>query len=1020
MRPAEQHSTSNDTPPSSLRPAPVLIVDDTASKRVAMKAALAPLGHRIIEAESGVAALRCVMAEDVAVILLDVTMPEMDGFETARLIRERWQSEMTPIIFVTAYSSDEIGQMDHYAGGAVDFLFAPIPPSELRSKVSFFAHVFLNAQLLAARAKVVQETADQLRFLTDAAPVGIFQTDTNNRYVYTNARWSEITGIPAEDAVGREWDSIVDATSRANDAGALADGAALRYRFEINRPGSGPRTVFATTRAVPDGNGGRTGWVGTLADITAERQAQSTQRFQAQLLEAVGEAVIATDLDGSVRYWNAAAERLYGWPADAVHGRLISEVTVPTGDADRGNEIMAAVAAGQTLSGQFNVRRRDGSTFMALVTNSPIVDEDSGALSGMIGVSADITDLTSAQDLLALHAAQQTAVAELGRYALAADDIASVARAAETTITGVLGVDDWHARVIWPDEPATAPAGGPTGTATYVEVGDAATIAVWNEHETPLSSHGHQFIGDVANHLDFMLQRAGANEQFEHLATHDPLTELPNRTLFLDRLNQVKLSARRSGQPYAVLFLDLDRFKFVNDGLGHDVGDELLVAVVDRLRGVMRPSDTLARFGGDEFAVLSPNIDTELTALTIGERIQGALDVPVQLTSMELMATASIGIAVGDADTDGADLLREADAAMYRAKDSGRNRVELFDEAMQRQAQEHLDRAAALRGALDGQQIEAYYQPIVDLATDRIIGVEALARWWHAGAFVPPDQFIELAEEIGLIDQLGRHILNNACRAGLAWADSSTTPFMLSVNVSPRQFISGDLTSTVLAALADTGLGAECLHLEITESALMSDPSVQATIDELRGHGVKFAIDDFGTGYSSLANLRQLPVDILKLDRTFVSGITTNPQDRALITAAIDLARSFGLTTIAEGVETPEQLRELLRLGCDRAQGYLWSPAVEAGQFTELLEDDGRRTPQPDRQIDLRVTSRVAADLLTDARQTARYRNGTDGQDHIDDVTRKMIADNNCGIAKTFNGISNDDAKVCDFAIARY
>ncbi|MEX2619856.1 MAG: PAS domain S-box protein [Egibacteraceae bacterium] len=464
----------------------MLIVDDTASKRIAMKAALAPLGHRVVEADGGVAALRCVMAEDFAVILLDVTMPDMDGFETARLIRQRWQSEMTPIIFVTALNGDEIGQVDHYAGGAVDFLFAPVPPSELRSKVSFFAHVFLNAQLLAARAKVVQETADQLRFLTDAAPIGIFQTDKDNRYIYTNARWSEITGISEKDAVGRDWDSIVDAGSRAEHAVALADGAALRYRFEIDRPGSGPRIVFATTRSIPDGDGGRAGWVGTLADITAERQAQATQRFQAQLLEAVGEAVIATDLDGNVRYWNMAAERIYGWPAKEVLGRPISEVTIPTGDADRGKEIMTAVAAGQTLSGQFNVRRRDGSTFMALVTNSPIQDEDSGALSGMIGVSADITDLTSAQDLLARRAAQQTAVAELGRYALAADDVASVARAAETTITGVLGVGEWHARVIWSDEQDTAPTGGPTDGAIRAEVGEAATIAVWNEHQTAL------------------------------------------------------------------------------------------------------------------------------------------------------------------------------------------------------------------------------------------------------------------------------------------------------------------------------------------------------------------------------------------------------------------------------------------------------------------------------------------------------------------------------------------------------
>jgi len=315
---------------------------------------------------------------------------------------------------------------------------------------------------------------------------------------------------------------------------------------------------------------------------------------------------------------------------------------------------------------------------------------------------------------------------------------------------------------------------------------------------------------------------------------------------------------------------------------------------------------------------------------------------------VELMATASIGIAIGDAETEGADLLRDADAAMYRAKDSGRNRVELFNEAMQQQAQDHLDRAAALRGALDNGEIEAHYQPIVNLVTGEIVGVEALARWQsRSGEFVRPDEFIALAEEIGLIDQLGEHILRTACRDGLAWTAISASPFMVSVNASPRQFASGDFTNTVLTILAESDFDAGCLQLEITESALMNEPSVQTTIEKLRDHRIKFAIDDFGTGYSSLASLRQLPVDILKIDRAFVSGLTSNPQDRALISAAIDLARSFDLTTNAEGVETSEQLHELVALGCDVAQGYLWSPAVEASRVTELLETASWRVAHP-------------------------------------------------------------------------
>lgn len=316
--------------PSSRRgasSAPVLIVDDTASKRLALKAALAPLGHRIVEADSGVAALRCVLEEDFAVILLDVTMPGMDGFETAALIRQRRESEMTPIIFVTAYSSDDLHETDHYAGGAVDFLFAPVPPAELRSKVSFFAHVFLNAEFLAARARDVQAAVDQLRFLTDAAPIGIFQTDAENRYVYTNARWSEITEITADEAVGAEWDSIVDPQWRADLPVTPTDSVELSHRFEISRPGSELRLVLATSRAIPDGSGGRVGWVGTLADVTAETRERA-------LAEARDRALSAS---ATQRAFAASASHELRTPTTSIIGWLEEVLeSVALGDEDRG------------------------------------------------------------------------------------------------------------------------------------------------------------------------------------------------------------------------------------------------------------------------------------------------------------------------------------------------------------------------------------------------------------------------------------------------------------------------------------------------------------------------------------------------------------------------------------------------------------------------------------------------------------------------------------------------------------
>jgi PAS domain S-box-containing protein len=261
--------------PASEPEAAILIVDDDARKRVALRSALEPLGHRIVEADSGIAALRRILVDDFAVILLDVQMPEMDGFETANLIRQRAQSEMTPIMFITAYSRDEIDQHDHYAGGAVDFIFAPIPPSELRSKVSFFAHVFIDAQRLALKAKAVQSAMNELRFLTEAAPIGIFQTDSDNRYVYTNPHWSAITGVSAEEALGRDWDCIVEPERRGELAAVLTKGTGLDHRFQLNQRSRKPRILTVSSRSIPNTTGAPTGLVGTLADVTAETELQT-------------------------------------------------------------------------------------------------------------------------------------------------------------------------------------------------------------------------------------------------------------------------------------------------------------------------------------------------------------------------------------------------------------------------------------------------------------------------------------------------------------------------------------------------------------------------------------------------------------------------------------------------------------------------------------------------------------------------------------------------------------------------
>ena len=427
-------------------------------------------------------------------------------------------------------------------------------------------------------------------------------------------------------------------------------------------------------------------------------------------------------------------------------------------------------------------------------------------------------------------------------------------------------------------------------------------------------------------------ERRRAEEKIAHQATHDALTGLPNRAMFLDRVSTALARARRGGTRPAVLFLDLDRFKVVNDSLGHGVGDEALTIVAERLRALVREVDTVARFGGDEFAMLCEDLHELGEVEAIAERILAALAVPLVVRGRELVVTASVGIAFPDRvditklNVDGESLLRDADAAMYQAKDVGRARAAVFDEAMRARALQRLETEHALRHAVERRQLRLHYQPLLDLRDGRITGVEALLRWEHPErGMVPPGEFIELAEETGLIGSIGAWVLREACRQAAAWRAGGVVPedFAVSVNVSPHQLVDTSLVHQVSDVLHETGLPAGRLHLELTEGALMRDPETSARIlRALRGLGVHVSIDDFGTGYSSLSYLRRFPVDVIKVDRAFVHGLAEEGDDYAIVSAIIGMAHALGLRALAEGVEDARQLEILRRLDCDAAQGF--------------------------------------------------------------------------------------------------
>lgn len=455
-----------------------------------------------------------------------------------------------------------------------------------------------------------------------------------------------------------------------------------------------------------------------------------------------------------------------------------------------------------------------------------------------------------------------------------------------------------------------------------------------------------------------------ANRQLRHLATHDALTGLPNRALMDDRLSQSIALADRQGESFAVLLLDLDRFKVVNDSLGHRAGDELLKEVAQRLKGVVREVDTVARLGGDEFVlILMPSPEPD-AAQQVASRIIEAMRPSVRIAGVNIHTSPSIGIAFYPQDATNIEtLLAHADAAMYCAKQRGRNNFQCFTPGMNTATQQKVRLESDLRTALEDGQFELHYQPKVNTATGVMHGAEALLRWRHPTlGSIPPAQFIPVAEECGLIGSIGAWVLREACRQARAWQLAGLPPLRIAVNLSPSQFRHGNIVELIRDALDEAGLEPRFLEVELTESTVMSDPEESiAILEKLSKMGVLVSVDDFGTGYSSMSYLRRLPIDKLKIDRSFINEVMSRPEDASIVQAIVSLAHSLRLKVVAEGVESSEQLEFLRSLGCDQYQGFHYSPALPVAQFEELARSRSNAAPKPVEFDAGRTQSKLAA-----------------------------------------------------------
>jgi diguanylate cyclase (GGDEF)-like protein/PAS domain S-box-containing protein len=445
-------------------------------------------------------------------------------------------------------------------------------------------------------------------------------------------------------------------------------------------------------------------------------------------------------------------------------------------------------------------------------------------------------------------------------------------------------------------------------------------------------------VGGLVCNIRDVTERRSTQEELTFQAHHDALTRLPNRWLFTERLEQALVEARGDGSCVAVLFLDVDRFKLVNDSLGHEVGDRMLVTVAEQLSACLKRKDIVARFGGDEFTILLTGLSDPDVALRVADRIVEAMRYPLAIDGHDLFVSASVGVALSLGSHErAADLLQQADLAMYVAKEKGRGRWELFDPTLAPHVMERLEVEGDLRRALDKGELLVHFQPEVDLQTGDVVATEALLRWMHPRrGLLAPASFVPLAEESNLIVEIDRLVLREACRWARAWsmARPPHRPLVVSVNLSPRFMRQTDVVADITALLRESGVDPRSMQLEITERSALTDlETTCAQLHQLRALGVRVAIDDFGTGYSSLSYLKQLPVDVLKLDKSFVDGLDGSPADLAIVQAVVTMGHALGMKVTAEGVERPEQAAQLRELGCDSAMGWLWSRSVPPGQL---------------------------------------------------------------------------------------
>ncbi len=953
------------------RPLAVLVIeDDPAHAEAVCRALEASADYGEISLASSLAeGRRRIAAAPPDAVIADLNLVDGKAFD---LIDQTDATQNLPLLIMTSHGDEQMA-VQAMKAGALDYVVKS--PETFAQMPRLVERVLREHRHIAERAlaqEALRASEQRLKDIIDFLPDATFAVDTHSCVIAWNQAVERLTGVRKARVMGQPIRAFSHAF-HGLERPVLLDlilnpDPALESHFDSVRH-DGDRLVAEVFSPRLRGGQGAHLWLiasplfgadGLLAgaiesvrDVTEPKQAQlEIQRAYGEsraITEAVRDTLYMLDLDGRLLWWNKRVEEKTGRTEEQLRGHPFTRLF----EEDDGPSIEAAIARAIT-HGYSEVEAR-AKTVQGIRTyryNGVPVRDPCGEIIGIAGVGQDISEQLRDQERLRLAAT----VLENTREGVVVTDgrsgqIVAINQAyAEMTgycenealnNTSNLLKSGRHDRGFYQSMWASIHQTGHWQGEIWNRRKNGEIFPAWLTISTVRNQEGG--VTNYVGVLSDISQVKQSEARLEHLAHYDPLTDLPNRLLLNSRLEHAIQRARRGGDKVAVLFIDLDRFKHVNDSLGHPSGDELLQAVARRLNDRMRGEDTLARLGGDEFVVVLEAIKRPSEAGGVAQLIIDLMGEPFQIAEQrEIYLGASIGVSLyPDNGEDVTQLLRNADTAMYQSKAQGRNTYRYYTESLTHAANARLSMESKLRRALEREEFLLHYQPQVAMLDNRILGVEALVRWQDPEeGLIPPDRFIPLAEETGLIGPLGAWVLRHACQQMRAWLDAGQDPMTLAVNLSTQQFVQRDLAEQVETLLRGFNLPSECLELELTESMIMQhNTNGVGILNRLRELGVTLSIDDFGTGYSSLAYLKRLPIHKLKIDKSFVQGIPDDRNDAEIAATIIAMARNLKLQVLAEGVETPAQREFLRRAGCDVYQGFLFSRPIPADEIARLCNE---------------------------------------------------------------------------------